>query len=853
MNRTMPNRFLALFALTVTCAFSQALPATFSDATPLTWSQRIADSEIGRRGESLTYKEGGRAKWDYAAAFFELSLFKLTGVTQETRYADYATKSLSSFITPEGGIHTFKVEDYNLDNIPGGRVLLNIYAKTKDERYKKAADRLIDQLAHQPRTSDGGFWHKQRYPYQMWLDGLFMGEPFAAHYAKTFHQPEHFSEVAKQIILMDRHAYDPKTSLYYHGWDESRKESWANKETGTSPNFWSRGIGWYAMALVDTLDVLPADLPERPQLMDILKRVAKGIERYQDPKSGVWWQVTDQGDRKGNYLETTGSSMFVYALTKAVNHGWLDRDQTLPVITKGYAGILHEFVKPDDKGGWQLIQCCSVAGLSYGRDGSFEYYIHEPIVSNDLKGVAPFILAGIEMQKLVSPKSANAPAHLSGTPTPGWEKMAVVLSRIQAPKFAERDFKITDYGAKADGSLATAAIRQAIEACSKAGGGRVVVPEGTFSTGAIHLLSGVNLHLRAGATLKFSANPADFLPIVMTRFEGIECFNYSPLIYAFEQRDIAITGEGTLDGSASEENWWGWTKRGKSKQRGDTKALGEMGAKGVPVEDRKFGEGHFLRPAFIQPYRCQNILIEGVKIRNSPMWEINPVLSKNITVRNVDILSHGPNNDGCDPESCEDVLIEGCTFDTGDDCIAIKSGRNDDGRRVGVASSNLVIRNCVMKDGHGGVVIGSEVAGGCHDVFVEDCQMDSPNLDRALRLKSNAMRGGVIENVFMRRVQVGRVKEAILTVDFLYEEGPNGKYSPTARNIVIEQVTSKSTPRVLYIAGFPAATIDNILLKDCTFSGVETADLVEYAGKITFDHVRIESAKKTESLNRRAM
>jgi unsaturated rhamnogalacturonyl hydrolase len=244
-------------------------------------------------------------------------------------------------------------------------------------------------------------------------------------------------------------------------------------------------------------------------------------------------------------------------------------------------------------------------------------------------------------------------------------------------------------------------------------------------------------------------------------------------------------------------------------------------------------------------------LIEGVTIKRSPMWEITPALCTNVTVRGLKIDSHGPNNDGCDPDSCRDVLIENCVFDTGDDCIAIKSGRNDDGRRVGVPSENLIVRNCVMKDGHGGVVIGSEISGGCRNVFVENCQMDSQNLERALRFKSNAQRGGVLENVFMRNVTVGQVVEAIVTVDFMYEEGPNGPHKPILRNVQLENVTSKASPRVFYIAGFEGATIEGIRLSNCSFSGVTATDLIEHAGKIEFDHVTVIPAKRTRSASSR--
>ncbi|MEW6128022.1 MAG: glycoside hydrolase family 28 protein [Acidobacteriota bacterium] len=436
----------------------------------------------------------------------------------------------------------------------------------------------------------------------------------------------------------------------------------------------------------------------------------------------------------------------------------------------------------------------------------------------------------------------------------GWQTLPTILGRIKAPKFPNRDFDIKHFNAIADGKTdCTEAIRKAIAACNQAGGGRVVISGGTVLSGAIHLLNNVNLHIAEGATLKFIPDPKKYLPLVFTRFEGTECMNYSPLIYAFEKRNIAITGKGTLDGSASDENWWKWARRGEggtpSMASVDIRRLRDMGNQGVPVSERVFGEGHFLRPSFIQPLRCRNILIEGVKIINSPMWEIHPVLSTNVTVRDVTITSHGPNNDGCDPESSRDVLIENCLFDTGDDCIAIKSGRDNDGRRVGVPSENIIVRNCTMKDGHGGVVIGSEISGNCRNVFIENCKMDSPNLDRALRFKSNALRGGIIENVFMRDVEIGRVAEAVLTIDFLYDTGDKGTHKPVLRNVTIERVRSNASPRVMWIAGFKGTVIENIRFVDCAFRGIETSEVMNQAGTVTFKNVTIEPAKKGRSLN----
>jgi unsaturated rhamnogalacturonyl hydrolase len=435
----------------------------------------------------------------------------------------------------------------------------------------------------------------------------------------------------------------------------------------------------------------------------------------------------------------------------------------------------------------------------------------------------------------------------------GWDAVPAILARIRPPRFPARDFPITSFGAREGGDFDnTDAIRKAVEACNRAGGGRVVIPPGVYLTGAIHLKSNVNLHVSERATLRFSHDPSKYLPVVFTRFEGTELMNYSPLIYAFEQQNIAVTGKGTLDGGASDDNWWKWARRGpdgaRSLAHADVQRLRELGQKGVPVRERVFGQGFHLRPPFIQPYRSRNILIEGVTIINSPFWEVHPVLSQNVTVRGLNIKTHGPNNDGCDPESSRDVLIEDCVFDTGDDCIAIKSGRDDDGRRVGVPSENIIIRKNIMKDGHGGVVIGSEISGDVRNVFVEDCKMDSPNLDRALRFKSNAKRGGVMENIYMRNVEVGRVAEAILTIDLLYF-GEQGPHRPIVRNVQIENVTSTSSPRVMWVVGFPGVTIDEIRFRNCTFRGVESTEVINHAGSFSFENVTIEPVKKGRSLN----
>jgi len=445
----------------------------------------------------------------------------------------------------------------------------------------------------------------------------------------------------------------------------------------------------------------------------------------------------------------------------------------------------------------------------------------------------------------IAPRLLSSRALFEDDP---WQSvMPSILARIKPPLFPNRTFPITKYGAKSDGlTNCTAALQQAIATCSKAGGGRVVVPQGIFLSGAIHLKNNVNLVVSKGATIKFSKDPNDYLPVVFSRWEGTELMNYSPFIYAFEQRNIAITGEGTLDGQSGPDSWWPWNgrvnygwKEGTPNQRSDRAALQQMAEQGVPVKERMFGAGHYLRPQFIQPYRCQNVLIEGVQIVNSPMWEIHPVLSTNVTVRAVKITSHGPNNDGCDPESCTDVLIEDCDFNTGDDCIAIKSGRNADGRRLNTPTQNIIVRNCRMRDGHGGITLGSEITGGVRNLFAENCQLDSPHLDTALRVKNNAMRGGILENLHFRNIEVGQVAQAVITIDFNYEEGAKGNFRPVVRNYTVDHVVSKKSKHALDVQGLANAPIYDLRLSDCTFDNVAEDSIVKNISGATLKNVRV--------------
>jgi unsaturated rhamnogalacturonyl hydrolase len=363
-------------------------------------SERMAATAMAKLWRDAAKNETGKpAKWTYELGVLLKGIEGVWYNTGDGRYFRHIQENLDHFVSDDGSIRTYKPDEYNIDHVLLGRNLLTLYKVTGKEKYRKAASLLREQLKTHPRTSEGGFWHKKIYPSQMWLDGLYMGEPFYAEYAAAFDEPQAFDDITKQFILMERHARDDKTGLLYHGWDESRKQRWADPATGRSPNFWGRAMGWYAMALVDTLDHLPANHPQRGEMITILNRLAKSVSKYQERKSGLWYQVLDKGTEKGNYLEASASSMFVYALAKGVRQGYLPASY-MQVAEKGYKGILSRFIKEDAGGQVNLEGTVSVSGLGGNpyRDGSYKYYLSEKVVTNDPKGVGAFLLASAEME-----------------------------------------------------------------------------------------------------------------------------------------------------------------------------------------------------------------------------------------------------------------------------------------------------------------------------------------------------------------------------------------------------------------------------------------------------------------------
>ena len=368
----------------------QQEPASGVDAR--SWAVRMADSMIERHTPAA-------ALWHYEHGLLLMAIERVWRATGDDKYWQHVKDTVDLFIDPDGNIRTYRMEEYNLDQINPGKVLFRLYEVTRDERYKRAIMRLRRQLDRHPRTTAGGFWHKQIYPYQMWLDGVYMAAPFYAECAQTFDELSAFDDIAHQIILIEQHTRDPKTGLLYHAWDESKQQRWANPETGCSPHFWGRAMGWFAMALADVLDYFPEDHPRRAEIIAIFDRTVEAATNVQDKATGLWYQVLDQGVRAGNYLEASASCMFTYAIAKGVRKGYIGADR-LSVARNGFQGIVQNLITVDHQGLVSLNGICSVAGLGGNpyRDGSYEYYVSEKVAANDYKGVGPFILAALEIE-----------------------------------------------------------------------------------------------------------------------------------------------------------------------------------------------------------------------------------------------------------------------------------------------------------------------------------------------------------------------------------------------------------------------------------------------------------------------
>ncbi|HUX55978.1 MAG TPA: glycoside hydrolase family 88 protein [Bacteroidales bacterium] len=361
------------------------------------WAIKLADG-VMHRSDSMIYYLRDMPKYEYDYAFLGTAIDRL-GSTDK-KYSAYMKAYIDYFVQEDGTINGYNLSDYNIDRIRPGLNMLELYARTGNEKYKKAIEILVSQMEAQPRTNAGGFWHKKIYQYQMWLDGLYMASPFLARYAHDFNQPKWFDEVTFQIQEVYKETLDAKTGLVYHAWDESREQRWCNPETGQSKHFWSRGTGWYMMAVVDVLDYLPENHPKRPALIKILNNLSDALMKVQDEKTGLWYQVLNRGGIEGNYLEASGTAMFIYTFAKGAKKGYLDK-KYLDIAGKVFESMVKNMVKTGDDGLPVLTNTCGACGLGGNpyREADYNYYVNEKQIDNDQKGIAPFILAAIELNK----------------------------------------------------------------------------------------------------------------------------------------------------------------------------------------------------------------------------------------------------------------------------------------------------------------------------------------------------------------------------------------------------------------------------------------------------------------------
>lgn len=368
------------------------------------YSQQMAQTAMNLWKDSFSMN-GNPARWSYDQGVILKGIEGIWKLYGDAKYYDYMQHSMDHYVREDGTIKDYKKDEFNIDHLNNGKVVMALYNYSWKPKYKKAIDLMRSQLNDHPRTKEGSFWHKKIYPWQVWLDGLYMGQPFYAEYAKLNHEDTAFNDIARQFISIEKHTRDPKTGLLYHGWDESREQQWANKQTGNSPHFWARALGWYGVALVDVLDYFPPDHPGRDSIIGILNRFVKAVTKVQDAKSGVWYDIVDLPNRAKNYKEASASSMLVYTIAKAARNGYIPISY-MQNAKKGYAGIIKEFIEIDSNGQTNLKGTVTVSGLGGKpyRDGSFDYYMSEKVKVNDPKGIGAFIMCSVEMEMAALPK-----------------------------------------------------------------------------------------------------------------------------------------------------------------------------------------------------------------------------------------------------------------------------------------------------------------------------------------------------------------------------------------------------------------------------------------------------------------
>ncbi len=734
----------------------------------------------------------------YKSAILLEGLYKASKVLGDGKILDYVKNMLESFVHEDGTVEHFSIEEYSMDNIRIGYIMLKIYALTGDERYKKGLDQFMEMLKGQPRAPEGGFWHKKRYTNQMWLDGLFMQGPVYAGYCKMFGGlKECLDDIIPQFELIYEKTYDPKTALLRHAWDSSRQMPWSDPVTGQSQEVWSRAMGWYCMAIADLLEDIPA-APEyedyRSRLLKLGKAIAPALLKFEDPETGMWWQVMDKPGKGANYLETSATSMFIYFFAKMSRLGFFDESYR-EVAQKAFDGMLKQSVTVGGDGELFLHDTCKSAGLGRAvdtnpyRSGDFEYYTTgEPRETDNLHGVSPFLSAAVELE---------FPAQLN-------------IGRYRLKE-----------GDDINKVLAECANKVA-----------VVVPAGHFSVGSVVVPSHTHLIFEEGAVLDF-IDDFDAYPPVWTRWEGVYCWALQPCMFISKANDVVVEGPGVLDGHG--KKWWDHIMPWKTGGRPAVQTLEcekRLALLNPNYMNEPEGGGgrpcQFLRPPLLQIIDSNSVRIDGITLTQSPFWTCHPVCTTNLHLYNIKIDNpyDSPNTDGIDIESCVNVDVRGCDVNVGDDGIAVKCGSGKE-MMAFQRSENIEVENCTVRNAHGGFVIGSETASGVKGAYVRNCRF--LGTDRGIRIKTRRGRGGHMEDIVAQDIFMDNVICPI-SINMYYRCGSNEAWlyslekqpidddTPMIKDVLIERIEAVNCRcAAAFLAGIPEMPLENIVVRDSTF------------------------------------
>lgn len=738
------------------------------------------------------------ATYSYKSAILLEALYRAYKVLGDESILKFVKDMLDHYVPEDGVVRTYELEAYSMDQVRMGNIMLTMYDLTGEKKYKTAVDMFYQQLQTQPRTPSGGYWHKIGYPNQMWLDGLYMQAPFKVSYCKRFGGlKECLDDEIMQFELVYEKTLDRCTGLLRHAWDESCKMPWCEPDTGRSHEVWARALGWYVMALADLLEIIPEE-PEyadhRARLLKIAETLAPVLIRFQDVDTGMWWQVMDKGGVGANYLETSATSMFVYFFAKMNRLGFFD-DSYRAAAEKAFSGMIVEDVTFGKDGEVFLHDTCKSAGLGVApgstnyRPADYKYYTEgEPRETDNLHGVSPFISAALELE---------FPAQLN-------EKRYVLKKGDDLNEVLQKN------------------------ACRAA----VVIPKGDYVVGPIAVPSHTRLIFEEGAVLNF-VDDFNAYPPVYTRWEGVNCWAMHPCVLIKDAKDVCLEGPGVLDGHG--EKWWEYILVWKNGGRPSKltlpieKRLGELN----PNYKNEPGGGggrpcQFLRPALLQVLNSENVKISGVTLTRSPFWTFHPICTTNLMVDGVRINNpyDSPNTDGMDIESCVNVVVKNCDVNVGDDGIAIKSGSGKDMMKY-QRSENIYLENSVVRNAHGGFVIGSETASGVKGAYVKNCQF--LGTDRGIRIKTRRGRGGKMTDIKVSDIYMDNVICPI-SINMFYrcgsdepmlyslESQPIDDATPYIGDVLIERVKAENCrSAAAFLAGLPERPLANVVINDCDF------------------------------------